>query len=140
MTAANRVFLPQDALDRWLTEGRVEVEGDTMTLRPEGQQFRLKTAVRIMSEVAGGGDSHSLVGKVKDLEQLVAIGGEHCSDSVILGDNAYQVVEGFVGEPIWSEERVSGGSLAEATRAAAGDQRPPSSEIDLLARFFLSSR
>ena len=138
--AANRVFLPQDALDRWLSEGRVEVEGETMTLRPEGQQFRLKTAVRFMSEVASGGDQQKLVGKVKDLEQLVGIGGEHCADSVILGDNAYQVVEGFVGEPIWDEQRLSGASLAEATRMAAGDDRPPSSEIDLLARFFLTSR
>jgi hypothetical protein len=58
----------------------------------------------------------------------------------VLGDNAYQVVEGFVGEPIWDEQRLSGGSLAEATRMAAGDERPPSSEIDLLARFFLTSR
>src|SRR5687768_4081647 len=58
MAVANRVFLPQDALDRWLTEGRVEVEGETMTLRPEGQSFKLKTAVRFMGEVAGGGDSH----------------------------------------------------------------------------------
>ena len=138
---ANRVFLPQDALDRWLSEGRVEVDGETMTLRPEGQQFRLKTAVRFLSEVAGGGDQKSLVGKVKDLEQLGGLGGEHCADSVILGDDAYQVVEGFVGEPLgYDEQRLSGGSLAEATRAATGDERPPSSELDLLARFVLTSR
>lgn len=138
---ANRVFLPQDALDRWLSEGRVEVDGETMTLKPEGQQFRLKTAVRFMSEVAGGGDVKSLVGKVKDLEQLGGLGGEHCADSVILGDDAYQVVEGFVGEPLgYDEQRLSGGSLAEATRMAAGDSRAPSSELDLLARFFLTSR
>jgi hypothetical protein len=138
---ANRVFLPQDALDRWLSDGRVEVDGETMTLKPEGQQFKLKTAVRFMSEVAGGGDQKGLVGKVKDLEQLTAVGGEHCADSVILGDDAYQVVEGFVGEPLgYDEQRLSGASLAEATRMAVGDERPPSSELDLLARFFLTSR
>lgn len=139
----NRVFLPQETLDAWLTEERVEVEGDVMTLKPEGQKFRLKTAVRFLEELAGGGDSEGLIGKVKDLEQLGELGGEHCSDSVILGDNAYQVVEGFAGEPIFDEAPALGigSSLASAAQAALGEMDARNSdEIDLLARFFLSSR
>lgn len=139
----NRVFLPQETLDEWLTEERVEVEGDVMTLKPEGQKFRLKTAVRFLEDLAGGGDVEGLVGKVKDLEQLDALGGEHCADSVLLGDSAYQVVEGFAGEPIFEEAPAlgTGSSLASAAQAALGEMEPRNSgEIDLLARFFLSSR
>lgn len=135
---SNRIFVSTPTLDQWLEKGRIEVAGETMTLKPEGQQFRLKTAVHILKEVAGGGDAAKLVGRVKDIEQLEAMGAEHVSDSVVLNDDAYEVVEGFVGEPILGEE-VVGNSLAAATRAAVGD-RPPSGEIDLLARFFLSSR
>jgi hypothetical protein len=136
----NRVFLPQETLDIWLSDERVEVDGDVMTLRPEGQRFRLKTALRFMEEVAGGGDEPALVGKVKDLDQLGDIGGEHYADSVVLGDNAYQVIEGFVGEPLHEEEPAGTGmSLESAAQAALGEQRS-SGEIDLLARFFLSSR
>jgi hypothetical protein len=33
---------------------------------------------------------------------VTAMNGEHCADSVVLGDSAYQVVEGFVGEVLAS--------------------------------------
>jgi len=136
----NRVFLPQGALDGWLSEGRVDVEGETMTLRPEGSQFHLKTALHFVAEVTGEPDAEGLLGKVKDLEQLAELGGEYCSDSVILNDNAYQVIEGFVGEPIYDSESVaSGGSLVAATRAAVGEPSQ-SGELDLLARFFLAGK
>lgn len=136
----NRVFLPQEALDVWLTEERVEVEHETMTLKPEGQRFRLKTALRFMTEVAGGGDALELVGKVKDLGQVEELGGEHYADSVVLDDNAYEVVEGFVGEPLFDEaDMATGSSLASATRAAVGEESN-TGEIDLLARFFLSGK
>lgn len=138
----HRVFLPQETLDIWLSEDRVEVDGDVMTLKPERQRFKLKTAVRFLEEVAGGGDDADLVGKVKDLDQLTELGGEHQADSVILGDNAYQVVEGFVGEPLYEGVAAGTGvSLEEAAQAAFGDSGETSSgEVDLLARFFLSGK
>lgn len=141
--SVHRVFLPQEALDIWLSEDRVEVEGDIMTLKPERQRFKLKTALRFLEELAGGGDEADLVGKVKDLDQLTELGGEHQADSVILGDNAYQVVEGFVGEPLYEDEPAGTGmSLEEAAQAALGDsgEKKSSGEIDLLARFFLSGK
>jgi hypothetical protein len=137
---ANRVFVPQEALDAWMSEQRVEVDGETMIMLPEGRRFHLRTAVRFMAELTESGDAAKLVGKVKDLEQLAALGGEHSHDSVIVGEEAYQVIEGFVGEPLADElSAPSGASLAAATRAAVGEE-PSSGEIDLLARFFLSSR
>ena len=135
----NRVFLPQDALDGWLADDRGVIDGDTLTLKPDGARFRVQTAVRFLTELAGGGDEASLVGKVKDLEQLGALGAEHVSDSVILGDNAYQVVEGFVCEPLAEESVTTGDSLVGAAQAATGEG-PPSGELDLLARFLLQQR
>ena len=133
----NRVFIPQEALDVWLADERVTIDNDLLTLKPEGQSFRLQTAVRFLSEVAGGGDAHSLIGKVKDLGQIGALGGDYSSGSVVIDPDAYEVLEGFVGDPV-HEVAASGDSLAGAARAAIGD--PPTGEIDLLARFFLQSR
>ena len=133
----NRLFVPQAMMDHWLSEARVEVEGEVMITKPEGQRFTLATAVLFKSEVTGSPDAHDLVGKVKDLEQIGAIGGEHYADSVILGDNAYQVVEGFAGTLVRDEAEddiATGSSLAGAARAALGE-RTGSGEIDLLARF-----
>ena len=94
----NRVFFPQEALDDWLDEGRVQLVGDELTTTPEGRRLRVESALRFVAEVGGGADPLGLVGKVKTLEQVQALSGEHCADSVIIGDCAYQVIEGFLGE------------------------------------------
>lgn len=133
----NRVFIPQEALDVWLSENRVTIDNDLLTLMPEGQRFRLQTAVRFVSEVAGGGDVNALIGTIKDLGQIAAMGGDYSSGSVVIDPDAYEVLEGFVGEPV-HDDVASGDSLAGAARAAMGE--PPTGEIDLLARFFLQSR
>jgi len=136
------MFVSQATLDQWLGDDIVDVDGDVMAIRRLGHRFQLNTAYHFLSEVAEGGDSGELVGKVKTLDQVVALGGEHCAGSVILGDNAYDVVEGFLGLPLEdsSAPSVSGSSLASATRAAAGDGNPPSQELDILAQFFLGSK
>ena len=92
-----RVFLPQEALEGWMAEGRAQVVGETLLL--DGQAFRLETAARFVGEVAGGGDEPDLVGRVKSLEQIEKLGGEHVAASVVLGDNAYEVVDGFLASP-----------------------------------------
>jgi hypothetical protein len=97
---ANRVFFPQQALDTWLEQGRVALVGDELTITPEGRRFLLTSAVRFMAEVAEGRDPHDLVGKVKDLEQVAMLCGEHSVSTVIIGDYAYDVIEGFLGEPL----------------------------------------
>jgi hypothetical protein len=134
----NRLFVPQQMLDQWLSEDRIEVQGEVMITKPEGQRFGLTTAVLFKAEVTGSADEHELIGRVKDLEQLGQMGAEHYADSVILNDNAYQVVEGFAGTPIIEDQGIAiGHSLATAARAATGD-RAGSGEIDLLARFLKS--
>ena len=135
---ANRLFVPQLQLDVWLSEERVEVEGETMITRPEGQRFALTTAVLFKEEVTGEPDAFGLLGRVKDLEQLAEIGAEHYADSVIVGDNAYQVLEGFAGAPLSraepADDMTTGHSLSSAAARATGEQGG-SGEIDLLARF-----
>lgn len=123
-------------LDAWMSDDRVDVEGEEMITRPEGQRFALTTAVYVKEEVSGAPDAHALVGKVKDLEQLIELGAEHYADSILLDDNAYMCTEGFAGTPI-EEEVLTGSSLGAAAAAAVGE-RSSSGELDLLARFLQS--
>jgi hypothetical protein len=90
----SRVFVPQEALEAWLSAGRVHMVGETLFV--DGQAFALEGAVRFVSEVAGGADEHSLLGRVKTMTQVDNLGGEHVAASVVLGDNAYEVIEGFL--------------------------------------------
>ncbi|MDP3276417.1 MAG: hypothetical protein Q8Q09_14560 [Deltaproteobacteria bacterium] len=93
----SRLFISQLALDQWLGEGRAKIEGEELTDAKTKQRFRLITGVRFVSEVTGAPDLKSLVGTVKDADQLESLGAELLSGSVLLGDNAYEVQEGFVG-------------------------------------------
>ena len=94
----NRAFFPQEAVDLWLAEGRVSLEGQVLGLLPDGPAFLLTSAVLFRSEVAAGDDSPGLCGKVKTLTAVEELSGEHASGSVVLGDHAYEVVDGYVAE------------------------------------------
>lgn len=124
----HRLFIPQEALDLWLSEGRAVIDGEHLTLTPGGRRYHLQTGVRFRSEVAGGGDAHALVGRVKDLAQIQALGGDYSSGSVVIDPDAYEVVEGFLGTP------VEAGEPALPPGASGGD------DVALLARMFLGSR
>jgi len=122
----NRLFFPQEALQEWIEQGRVQLVGDELTTTPEGRRLRVESALRFTAEVAAGADPHDLVGKVKTLEVVQALGGEHCADSVILGDCAYQVVEGYLGELL--------PSIRRASRRKAEADVPRSDELAVMLR------
>jgi hypothetical protein len=124
---ACRLFLSQEALDRWISEGRAAIDGEELTDKKSGQRFRLITGVRFLAEVTGLEDKPGLVGKVKDTEQLAQLQAEHLHDSVILGDNAYTVQEGFVGTPLVEQ-------AADAPRP-----KPRAATIASLQAFFLNN-
>lgn len=100
----NRVFFPQEALDRWLTEGKVEISGSELTIPTERRRYRLVEGVRIVSEETSLGDPDELVGRVKTLLYLTELGAELLGDSMVLGDGAYRVVAGWLGTPAGSLE------------------------------------
>jgi hypothetical protein len=166
---ASRLFVSQTVLDRWLSEGVAELAGDTLQVLPERHSFDLQTGVLFENEVTGAGDALGLLGKVKDLEQIAEMAGDYSQGTVIVGDLAYEVTDGFVGIPTAGEllavissnppMRKSGPlpdvslplaanvptiSSSDSIEAALGiieaaDVRPKD-EVDLLARFFLERR
>ncbi|UQA59004.1 hypothetical protein [Polyangium aurulentum] len=124
----NRVFFPQVALDEWLAEDRVDLRNDELTIKSEGRKYRIIEAIRVVREVSGASDSHELLGKVKSKAFLGELGAEILETSMILGDNAYDVVPGFVGAPV--------GTFAEHQKSASTAQaRNLSTDEDLLAAF-----
>ena len=102
----SRIFLSQEALDSWIGDGRADIKGDVLLDKVGGMSFQLREGVRFLSEVSGGNDAGALVGRVKDLVQLESMGGEYLSDSVVLGELAYEVQPGFVGRPMAAAPRL----------------------------------
>jgi hypothetical protein len=129
----NRVFFPQEALDRWLVEGRVEINGSELTIPNERRRYRLVEAVRVVSEESGYTDPDELVGKVKTVLYLTELGAELLGDSMVLGDNAYRVVAGWLGSPVGTLEE----HRAERQETRVSRVPPPAhgSDEELLADF-----
>ena len=108
---ADYLFVPQTVLDKWSEQGRIQVDGNVLTILGEGKNFALTSAVRFMKMEAGE-DSAGLLQKVKTTDALKHMGAEHYMESVILGECAYQVQQGFLAD-------------ANALRRAAAASQPP---------------
>ena len=93
-----RLFVSQERIDRWLEEGKVKIDGEVMTLPALGKSFRLRPAYHFTRIVSDGADMQLMLGRVKTRDQLESAGAEVYANSVILGDSAYEVESGFVGE------------------------------------------
>jgi hypothetical protein len=124
----NRVFFPQIALNEWVATDRVDLSADELLIRAEGRKFRIVEAVRILREVTDTPDPHDIIGTVKSKAYLAELGAEILEDSMIIGDNAYDIVPGFAGAPI--------GSFADHQKAAPNERaQSMSTDEELLAAF-----
>jgi hypothetical protein len=93
----NRLFFSQETVDGWLEAGHISLEGDLLSL-PDGPTFRLTSGVVFQAEVGSGVDAFGLSGKVKSVPEVEAMSGELVTGSVLIGDSAYEVVDGFLAE------------------------------------------
>lgn len=95
----NRVFFPQACLDQWGIEGKIELAPTELLIVAEGRKYAIEEVVRVVAEVTGANDPHGFLGKVKTKDELVGMGAELMETSMILGDNAYDVIPGWAGVP-----------------------------------------
>ena len=131
----NRVFFPQTALDVWLSDGTVDLRGDELAIVAEERRYRLTESVRIVNEVTGSADAFDLVGRVKTKAGLQEKGAELLETSMILGENAYDVVPGWLGDPVGTfEEHVVKRSMLPEPIAEG-----PSNDEDLLATYLMKT-
>jgi hypothetical protein len=96
----SRLFISVDRLDAWTAEGRASLEGDRMVLTELGRAFTMTPAVCFVKAMGGDQDPHNLIGLVKSKRALEEMGAEQLANSVIYNDTAYDVIDGFIGEPL----------------------------------------
>lgn len=96
----SRLFISVDRLDAWTAEGRASLDGDRMILTELGRAFTMTPAVHFVNATGQDTDPNDLVGLVKSKPQLDAMGAEQLANSVIYNDTAYDVIDGFIGEPL----------------------------------------
>lgn len=96
----NKIFFPQEILDEWILTDKIKIENDILTLLSEEKSYKIEPSVHFISESTGERDKNDLIGKVKTKKKIEQLGADLYFDSVIIGDNAYKVVTGFLGTPI----------------------------------------
>lgn len=132
----NRLFFPQLAVDQWGIDGKIDLTSNELIVLADGRRYKVEEAVRVVAEVTGANEEHKLVGKVKPRRALEEIGAEILENSMIVGDNAYDVVPGWMATPsspfsehLLSPERMK--ARGGRTDIGAG----PKSDEELLQRF-----
>ena len=133
----NRVFFPQEALDRWLANGEVELFQGLLTIKTERRRFRLVEAARVMAEVSGLPDPHEVMGKVKTVGFLSELGASLLGESMVIADNAYEVVPGWLGSPIGTFAEHRAEQSARPGAPAASPASNARSDEELLASFLV---
>lgn len=120
-----KLFLPQKQLEDWALAEQADLVDGKVLVGETKSMFPVTSAVHFVKLVSGA-DAHGLVGKVKTTEQLTALGAEHMMDSVLLGDDAYEVTPGYIAEV-----------TPPAPPPRADKKKMSSPEADLLAAFIL---
>ena len=120
-------FVPQSMLDLWADLGKIELDGNNLSLPAEKITFQLTPAVRFV-KLLEGEDTQKLVAKVKAETFVREIGGEVMDDSCIVGETAYEVQPGFLAET----EALAAAQKSRATkkppvRPAPAQAAPPPS-------------
>jgi hypothetical protein len=99
-TSMARLFISVTKLESLTAANKVSIDGEVLNLTELGRSFRILPAVRFLGVAGGDADPHKLVGLVKSEEDLAKMGADHMASSVIYIDTAYEVQQGFVGDPL----------------------------------------
>ncbi|MDX2013519.1 MAG: hypothetical protein SFW67_25225 [Myxococcaceae bacterium] len=121
-----KLFLPQKSLEEWSMAEKADLQDGKLVVKEGGSSTHPASPAVHFIKLVSGDDTNALVGRVKTTEQLQALGAEHLADSVILGDTAYEVAEGYITEV-----------QAPAPAKADPKKKPANPEADLLAAFIL---
>lgn len=98
--AADRLFITQEGLDAWLDAGLAEIGADLLAHFGTGTSFSLEPALAVTAELTGDGDDAKLVGTARTRSALEALGAEIAFGSIVLGERAYETVDGFLATPV----------------------------------------
>jgi hypothetical protein len=128
MNMGGLLFVSQAMLDTWAGQGKIEFEGNVMTLltgEGKGRSYALDPAVRFLKLLGADADPHGLLHKVKSVAQLRELGAEAVDDSCIMGDVAYEVQPGFLAETAALQ---AAAAARPGAQAAAPAPRPPDTQ------------
>jgi hypothetical protein len=92
-------FLANSQLEQWVDEGVAVLDGDVLDVREHGRFSSMVSAVHVVSLVTGSDAQHKVLGRVYCDDELIAKGGQLYLDSLLIEEDAYDVVRGLLLAP-----------------------------------------
>lgn len=120
-----KLFLPHKTLEEWSLSEKADLADGKLVVKEGKSTHPVSPAVHFQ-KIVSGEDTAGLLGRVKTTAQLGALKAEHFADSCIIGEAAYEVVEGYITEV-----------TTAAPPKGDGKKKTASPEADLLAAFIL---
>jgi len=93
-----KIFLPQEKLEAWVKDGKISFSDNVITtLTGNRVKYKLVPAYKFIKLTSGEVDEPKLLGSVKTKEDIEHLKPDIFLDSIIIGDIAYEVEMGYIG-------------------------------------------
>lgn len=98
MKARKKIFIPQEKLEAWVQEGKISISDNVITtLAGNKISYKLIPAFKFLRLTSGDSDSENLIGAVKTKDDIKHLKPDIFMDSIIIGNTAYEVEMGYIG-------------------------------------------
>jgi hypothetical protein len=98
MTTKKKIFIPQDKLETWIQDGKISMTDNVITtLTGNRVSYKLVPAFKFIKLTSGDTDIQQLIGTVKTKNDIKHLNPDIFMDSIIIGDMAYEVEMGYIG-------------------------------------------
>jgi hypothetical protein len=126
----DRLFVPLPVFNEWLSRPTVRFAEGRLWVPDEGVGFVAFEAMQLLAEVSGTPDRHDLVGRAKTIGYLQELGADILGDSVVIDDNAYDALAGWLLLP-------QTGSSTTLGPVPDGDAKAPLDAAQRLLQFLM---
>lgn len=93
-----KIFLPQEKLEAWVKDGKISFSDNVITtLTGNRLKYKLVPAYKFIKLTSGDVDGPKLLGSVKTKDDIKHLKPDIFLDSIIIGDIAYEVEMGYIG-------------------------------------------
>ena len=93
-----KIFLPQEKLEAWVKDGKISFSDNVITtLTGNRVKYKLVPAYKFIKLTSGEVDEPKLLGSVKTKDDIKHLKPDIFLDSIIIGDIAYEVEMGYIG-------------------------------------------
>jgi hypothetical protein len=92
------IYIPHEKLEAWVTEGKISFNDNVITILGANKvSYLLVPAYKFKKLTSGNNDDDKLLGTIKTKDELKDKNPDIFHDSIIIGDRAYEVEMGYIG-------------------------------------------